>query len=101
MRASSRLSLAECRGLLGRDDRSLTDEQLRRLRDRFYDLAALVITAYQSEIATGIATLASLSESNRIDVEERAAIMQFDGNLTREQSEKLALDGHLQSKSRH
>ena len=101
MRAKSRLSLAECRALLGADaEPSLTDEQLLRLRDRFYELAAIAIKSYQNELPSPM-TLSGLPDFDRIDVEERAAIMQFEANLTREQSERLALDAHMQSKSRH
>src|SRR5687767_12738698 len=39
--------------------------------------------------------LADEPESHRIDVEERAAILEFDGKLSRDQAERLALSSHL------
>ena len=65
-----------------------------------YDLANVVIAAYKAAPGTKPA-LAEVPESDRPDVEERAAILEFEANLTRKQAEPLALTAYLQSKSRH
>lgn len=101
MRAKSRLRIPECRGLLAADtESSLTDEQIVRLRDQFYELASVALAAYRTQSAPST-SITGLADSDRMDLEERAAIIQFEGNFTREQSERLALDAQLQSKSRH
>lgn len=96
-----RLTVAECRQRLGDDAPDLDDAQLLEVRDRLYDLAAVVLKRGRSLEDTTTKAVLALSPSDRHDVEERAAIMQYDGGLTRDQAERLALGQHLQSKSRH
>ena len=43
--ADDRLSLAECRALLGDEGRFLTDEQLLQRRDQLYTLADVLLSA--------------------------------------------------------
>lgn len=97
---NDRFDLSRCRKLVGSDS-SLTDTELQQLRDQLYELATVMLQAYDSVARPAILGIAKLSESERIEVEERAAIFEFEANLTREQADRLALNNHLQSKSRH
>lgn len=80
---------------------ALGDQELRELRDRMYDLATLAAGAYRDAPSTIILGIEGVSESERTAVEERAAIHEFEGNLSRPQAEALALTAHLQSESPH
>ena len=84
------LSLQRCRELLAGDARSVSDEELEAVRKQFYALA-LVGTREAIQAQRFEQAIAKLREEERADVEERAAIMQFDGRLSREQAERLAL----------
>lgn len=75
------------------------DQQLEQLRDSLYELAGAAL--FGSKGPGDTTTLADVPESDRADIEERAAIAQFEGNLTRKQADRLALDAYLRSKSRH
>lgn len=66
-----------------------------------YDLATLAAGAYRNAPSAFIFGIEDVSESERAAVEERAAIHEFEGNLSRPQAEALALTAHLQSKSPH
>lgn len=84
------LSLQRCRGLLTGDARADSDDQLEATRKQFYDFGRLVARAALQEQRFAQAT-SRLGEEERADVEERAAIMEFDGRLSRKQAERLAL----------
>lgn len=71
------------------------------LRDHLYAWAGIAIGVYRNSDSRVIPGIADLPESDRLAVEERAAIQEFDGNLTRAQAEKLALHSYLQSQLRH
>jgi hypothetical protein len=92
MRAPRQLSLAECRRLIGED--SITDEKLEQVRDGFYAVARTVTCAYlRGKDREGLSIiLSALSEDDRAEVEERAAIIEFEGKLSRDQAERLALN---------
>ena len=45
-----RLSLAQCRDLLGAEVAFATDEQLRAMRDRMYSLADVVLDAVEVQV---------------------------------------------------
>lgn len=98
-RIDHRLSLS-CIRELRPGAAGLSDEQVLELRDRMYDLANVVIAAYKAAPNTA-PSLAEVPESDRPDIEERAAIFEFEANLTRMQAERLALSTYLQSKSCH
>ena len=66
-----------------------------------YAFAAMAVGAYRSSANAAIQGIGDIPESDRFAVEERAAILEFDANLTREHAERLALAAYLQSQSRH
>jgi len=82
----ARLDLAECRRLLGHDC-ALDDRALLMLRDQLYALAAVAIAGYVADAGT---TLDALAEADRVDFEERAAILEFDGRMPRPTAERTA-----------
>ena len=94
------LSIARCRSLLAPATR-LTDERLGRVRDDLYALAHLAIDVLEK---VGPSAAASIPHPQRLDevakfltideledVEERAAIMEFDGGVKRDDAERLAV----------
>jgi hypothetical protein len=96
------LSLERCRELLSLDQR-LDDGQLEKQRDAFYALAELIVeiahdpearALVESKIqkVTGFdGALQTLEEDEREEVEERASIMEFDGEIRRDDAERAAL----------
>lgn len=84
------VSLQRCRELLTGDARAISDDKLEALRAQFYAVAQVGVRAAirERQFAQAIAVL---SEEERADVEERAAILEFDGRLSRDQAERLAL----------
>jgi len=92
----SRLSIERCRALLGNDGDALSDSELEALRDQFYAIASVASRAYLARDASPFRTaLLRLSEADRIDVEERAAILEFEGKLCRDLAERQALGQRL------
>jgi hypothetical protein len=93
-------SLERCRNILGRDC-ALDDEQVKRLRDQLYGLADIVIDELRDqpkikrndgqERGVYKAALGLLPESEREDVEERAAIIEFEGGVARGEAEQKAI----------
>jgi hypothetical protein len=73
------LSLPACRRLLGPVGDSLSDVEVVRLRDQLYALARFAVADFMEEATV----LASLPPTVREEVEERAAILQFDAHLPR------------------
>jgi hypothetical protein len=91
-RQSERLSLEACREILGDAASSLPDMDLERLRDQMYALASAAIHAFKNVGHDSFGSVATeLATSERVDVEERAAILEFDGKLSRNAAERLAL----------
>lgn len=96
------LSIARARQLVGPDS-PLTDEQLARLCDELYPLARAAVSCYLKESAgprpstvvqTFTAVLESLPELEREELEERAAIMEYDGGMDRGEAERAAMRLH-------
>ena len=86
------LSLSRCREVLGSESARLSDAQVTRLRDQLYGLAETAVQLSQVRPAIDFASVAtSLTAEVRADVEERAAISEFDGKLSRDQAERLAI----------
>jgi hypothetical protein len=108
------LTLEQCRQNWG-DDCPLSNSDLERLRDQLYGLARVVVEAcprwrrgngpqnapsaarQANEGAAGHKpagfpdAVATLPEEDRFEVEERAAIHEFDGGLDRDAAERAAL----------
>lgn len=101
-RRYSRLSIAECRRLLGNDGAHLSNEQIENLRDQLFALARVVIgtissTPTQTTGQTGAhgagpgRAISNWSEDSDLpDIEERAAILEFDANLPRVLADRFA-----------
>lgn len=89
------LSLDHCRTLLGRDSEELDDADLATLRDQLYSLATLSVERFSriegEESATFKDALALFEQSERETIEERAAVIEFDGKLKREIAERSAI----------
>ena len=104
-------SLERCRQILGRDC-ELDDVELTKLRDQLYGLADVLIdqVRIQSRIYVNDkpeivepdayqSALRLLPESERDDVEERAAIIEFEGGTNRDEAERQAILGVVQIRS--
>jgi hypothetical protein len=91
---NARLSVEACRRLLGTCGEGLSDSEIESTRHQLYGLASCVIAAYefgpQTEVETNI--LASVSDDDRAEIEERAAILQFDAKMSRPAADRLAFD---------
>ena len=104
-------SLERCRQILGRDC-TLDDVELVTLRDQLYGLADVLTDhlrnqpQFNGKDALEIvepdvyqAALRLLPEIEREDVEERAAIIEFEGGVERDEAERQAILGSLQTRS--
>ena len=72
----------------------LTDQQIENLREGMYALARLgcnSIGVYKSETSYENAAITTVPERLRDAAEERAAILQFDGGLSRAKAFETAL----------
>ena len=80
------LTIAQCRKLVGADC-ALSNKELELLRDQFYSLAALAVDLYE-----GLgAEFRNLKGDSKAAVEERAAIIEFDGKHPRKVAERAAM----------
>ena len=80
--SGSRLSIAHCRHLLGDVATELSDAAVEQLREQLYVVADYVVWLSQdSPGARQQAHLARLAADDRTEVEERAAILEFDGKM--------------------
>jgi hypothetical protein len=97
------LSLQECRKILG-PTCSLNDLELENYRDSLYALADISLNAYpklqssreitlpiQPKSVTFESMLNLLSKAEQEETIERAAIMEFEGGLTRQIAQKASL----------
>src|SRR5262249_30073650 len=82
-------SVAKYRRLLPRHS-NISDEELARMHDQLSLLARAICNAYWKRNAL-FATANGLSDEERASVEERAAILEFDGRLSRKRAEAIAL----------
>lgn len=93
------LPLTNCREILGADSASVSDAEMEVLRDQLYYLATVTINSIKGNRG-GSNAFSNLRPSlNRcltdkcIEVEERAAVMEFDGKLSRDEAERAAIAG--------
>jgi hypothetical protein len=91
------LSLPACRRLLGKAGEGVPDNELERLRDQLYGVARCAVEVFEpSTTDTGEATaLDCLPAVSREEVEERAAILQFDAKLPRDLASRAAVSAYL------
>jgi hypothetical protein len=89
------LSLDNCRTLLDRDGEELNDADLATLREQLYSLATLTVEVFSRSESQQDASfkdaLALFGKSERETIEERAAVMEFEGKLEREIAERSAI----------
>ena len=119
----SRLSLQKCRKIVG-PECSLSDSELESFRDSLYALADVAYEAFQDKKIRGALSskslinvsekpslhtveplifqqeLEKLISDERETLEERVAIMEYEGNLSRPESENLAFKEYLATKSK-
>lgn len=118
------LSLKQCRALVG-NDCQLSDNELQRRMEQLYGLARVLVenlTAYPShekhsgdQTKPGVAAisashsdgsspadysavLALLSDDERYEIEERAAIHEFEGGCSKDKAQEFALQEFWQRK---
>jgi hypothetical protein len=96
------LSLASCRRILGSAGNHLSDEQLRGLRTGMYELAGCAVDAFAQCSAADPEgrVLGMVPEPDRDGVEERAAVLEFDANLTRGAATRAAVAAYLRTTNR-
>jgi hypothetical protein len=100
-RDRERISILSCRRHLGPLANALSDAQVESLRNQYYDIARVALDLHPMDRPMPFASaLSSVPEEQRLEVEERAAILEFDGRLTRDQAERLALTMHCNGKVR-
>lgn len=91
------LSLTSCREILGVDSTTISDAEIEVLRYQLYDLASITLNAFQanggnrSPSSPFRLSLDRCFAETCIEVEERAAIMEFDGRLSRDEAERGAI----------
>jgi len=91
------LSVTNCREILGADSAKISDAEMEALRDQLYYLATVTVNTLQSNRGSSNAfsnlrlSLKQCLADTCIEVEERAAVMEFDGKLSRDQAERAAI----------
>ena len=101
------LSIERCRQLIGSQN-NFSDEQVAAFRDRTYDLARTVVRLIEerrgkppvspnTETSFG-QVLETVPEGERYALEERAAIHEFDGNMTRTDAERRTVNDYLKNR---
>ena len=99
------LSLARCRNLLGTTAHQLSDADVQALCEQMYALANVAVTQYtltaevRRDACDSVRHLATSDEL--IDVEERAAIAEFDGGLKRDVAERVDFDNFVRAHRRN
>jgi len=96
------LSLQHCRKILGaKAPRS--EEELVRLREQFYCLVELTFAIRDKSRRDFVDDASFERVSNSIEdpetLEERAAIIEFEGNISRDEAERLAIGLSLNDES--
>lgn len=101
------LTLQKCRSLLGADCK-LTDAELEQLRHELYVVAEVAIADFcvtrKAGSSNGLKSqnvpncLVEIPEAEREAVEERAAILEFEGLLKKPEAERQAFGEWTQSK---
>jgi hypothetical protein len=94
------LSLQRCRELLG-EECPYDDAELEELREQCYEIARVVVDTRPQAVAPHTEPVFDkLPPGERVEVEERAAVMEFDGGLGRDHAERAALARYLHTKLR-
>ena len=89
------ISLERCRKVLGSGTK-LSDEDLATLRDQLYCFAALALEVRDSP-KKSLLERPDLESIDRDALEERAAIIEFEGKLSRYEAERSAVELALEN----
>jgi len=91
-----------CRAILGPVALQMSNQEIEQVRDQLYGIARTVIEVYNGRADRGPFndSVSSLAEQERAEAEERAAIAEYDGKLSRDQAERLALAKYLMPRRR-
>ncbi len=89
------LTVEQCRMILGPDAPESPDE-IEKLRDQLYVLAKVWIEqgAVQA-VNRADHILCEMGNDERYEIEERAAVLEFDGGMDKADAEKAAIAAHL------
>lgn len=92
------VSIERCRQLLGASADAMQASEIEALRASLSDLAQAVYTLYgqklsDTKVEKGL--LDSLPRDERVEIEERAAVLEFDGNMNRDHATRLAVMRHV------
>jgi hypothetical protein len=93
-----RIPLERCRALLGEEGQDLGDGVLRELRDALYAVAETLPAVGQGASPTSLMLTSAEQVAPALNweaVEERAAIMEFEGEVARDVAERVAICDHL------
>jgi hypothetical protein len=97
------LSLTNCREILGADSANISDAEMEAIRDQLYYLASVTVNTLQSNRGRSNAfsnlrlSLNQCLADRCIEVEEIAAVMEFDGRLSRDEAERAAIAGAVKN----
>lgn len=102
------LTIQACRGLLGLIAAGMGDPEILAIRDSLMELGGVAMALYVSRVAgrrTGNGELkvdepAGVSDDDRQDIAERAAMLEFDAKLPRNIADSAALNGHRKNARR-
>ena len=90
-RQRSMLSVVQCRDILGASAPTV-DAEVEQLRDALYMVAQVWIDGGAKSFRSPFAeSVTGLSEDEWVDIEERVAVMEVDGGLTRAEAEQAVL----------
>lgn len=93
------ISLERCRKILGPNN-PVSDENLAALREQLYSFAELALDirdrSSDSPVASAFDQIASSHEDPDV-LRERAAIIEFDGNISRDEAERMAVGLSLEN----
>lgn len=78
----------------------LSDTEVERLRDQMYELAHVTVNSYPRRTAGCSTVLGEVAPDDQAAIEERAAILEFEGNLHRDDAERLAAVAHFRARRR-
>ena len=93
------ISLERCRKILGPND-SVSDENLAALREQLYSFAELALDIRDRKQASVLPSTSAFeqlaNEQDEPDIlRERAAIIEFDGNVSRDEAERMTINLEL------
>jgi len=93
------ISLERCRKILGSNN-AVSDENLAALREQLYSFAELALDIRDRSSALHVASAFEQIANSHEDpdtLRERAAIIEFDGNTSRDEAERMAVELSLEN----